>query len=111
LRLRSAQPSESQRSRNRFRYRNVQRQPTQNTVGKKQAGWEDVDSDYRFGNFRAALYLSFKGQGEPDSFSISAEKGVLRGVAIYQYGSGSGNASPHGHLSLAFSVVNHLIGS
>jgi hypothetical protein len=47
----SAKPSESQRSRNRFRYRNAPKEPTQNTVGKKRARQKDVDSDYLFGNF------------------------------------------------------------
>ena len=46
LRLRSAKPSESHGSRNRFRYRNAPKEPTQNFAGKKQAGQEDVDSDY-----------------------------------------------------------------
>jgi hypothetical protein len=60
-----------------------------------------VDSDCRFGNF---LQLSAFGSKDKasltDSFSISAEKGVLGGSPFYQYGSGSGNASPHGHLPL-----------
>src|SRR5262249_35747771 len=51
LRLLSAKPSESQRSRSRFRCRNVQKQPTQNIVGKKRAGQEETRSDYLFGNF------------------------------------------------------------
>src|SRR5262245_20493811 len=51
LRLRSAKPSESQKSRSRFRWRNAQKQPTRNTVAKKRAGQEDVDSDYPFGSF------------------------------------------------------------
>ena len=43
-------PSESQRSRIRFRTRNAPKQPTRNTVAKKRAAQEDVDSDYLFGN-------------------------------------------------------------
>jgi hypothetical protein len=46
LRLRSAQPSKSQRSRSRFHWRHAQKQPTRNTVAKKQAGQEDVESIY-----------------------------------------------------------------
>ena len=38
LRLHFAKPSESQRSRSRFRWRHAQKQPTQNTVAKKRAG-------------------------------------------------------------------------
>jgi len=41
LRVRSAKPLESQRSRSRFRSRNAQKQATQNTVGKKRPGQED----------------------------------------------------------------------
>ena len=48
LRLRSAKPSESHESRNRFRKRNAQKQLTQNTAGKKRTRQEDVDSDYLF---------------------------------------------------------------
>src|SRR5208282_276191 len=50
LRLRSAKPSESQRSRSRFHCRNAPKQLTQNTIAKKQAGQEDTDSDYLFGD-------------------------------------------------------------
>ena len=50
MRLHFAKPSESHESRNRFRYRNAQKQPTQNTVAKKRAGQEDVDSDHLFAN-------------------------------------------------------------
>jgi hypothetical protein len=57
-----ARPSESQKTRNRFSWRNAQKQPTRNTVAKKRAGREDVDSDYLFGNFLAALRVSFNGQ-------------------------------------------------
>ena len=32
----------------------------------------------------------------------------MAGSPFYQYGSGSGNASPHGHLSLAFFEIDHL---
>src|SRR6201995_4629108 len=48
LRLRSARPSKSQRSRSRFHWRHAQKQPTRNTVAKKQAGQEDVDSTCLF---------------------------------------------------------------
>ena len=48
LRLRSAKPSESQRSRSRFRWRNARKQPMRNIAGKKRAAQEDVDSDYLF---------------------------------------------------------------
>ena len=41
-------PSESQRSRIRFHWRHAQKQPTRNTVAKKQAGQEDVDSNYLY---------------------------------------------------------------
>jgi tetratricopeptide (TPR) repeat protein len=51
LRIRSRKPSESQRSRRRFRRRNAQKQPTWNTVAKERAGQEDVDSDCLFGSF------------------------------------------------------------
>jgi len=50
LKLPFRKPSESQRTRNRFRWRNAPKQPAQNTVAKKRAGQEDVDSDYPFGN-------------------------------------------------------------
>src|SRR5208337_1626240 len=50
LRLHFAPPSESQRSRSRFHSRNAPKQPTQNTIAKKQAGQEDTDSDYLFGD-------------------------------------------------------------
>src|SRR5208282_5860956 len=50
LRLRFAQPSESQRSRSRFHSRNAPKQLTRNTIAKKQAGQEDTDSDYLFGD-------------------------------------------------------------
>jgi hypothetical protein len=43
-------PSESHGSRSPFRWRNVQKQPTRNTIAKKQAGQEDTDSDYLFGD-------------------------------------------------------------
>src|SRR6201995_6188774 len=46
LRLRSAKPSISQRSRSRFHWRHAQKQPTRNIVAKKQAGQEDVESIY-----------------------------------------------------------------
>src|SRR6516162_299019 len=55
LKLRFAQPSESQRSRNRFRYRNAPKQPTRNIVDKKRAGQEDLDSDYLFANSSSFL--------------------------------------------------------
>src|SRR6516164_4673793 len=42
FRLRSLKPSESQRSRSRFHWRNAPKQPTQNTVAKKRAHHEDV---------------------------------------------------------------------
>ena len=45
LKFRFAQPSESQRSRSRFRSRNAPKEPTQNIAGEKGAGQEDVDSD------------------------------------------------------------------
>jgi hypothetical protein len=45
LKLRFAQPSESQRSRNRFRYRNARNQPTQNIAAKERTLREDLDSD------------------------------------------------------------------
>ena len=48
LRLPSPQPSEPQRSRSRFLWHNEPKQATQNTVVKKRAGQEDVDSDYLF---------------------------------------------------------------
>jgi hypothetical protein len=41
-------PSEPQKSRSRFRSRNAQKQPTQNTAAKKQARQENVESDYLF---------------------------------------------------------------
>jgi hypothetical protein len=50
LRLRSAQPLQLQKSRSRFHSRNVQKQPMRNTIAKKQAGQEDTDSDYLFGD-------------------------------------------------------------
>ena len=50
LRLRCALPSKLQRSRSRFRYRNAQKQPTQNTVAKKRAGQEDAGSVCLFAN-------------------------------------------------------------
>jgi hypothetical protein len=50
LRLHFAPPSELQRNRSRFHWRNAQKQPTENTVAKKRVRWEDVDSDYLFGN-------------------------------------------------------------
>ena len=34
-----------------FRWKNALKQPTRNTVAKKRAGLEDVDSDYLSGNF------------------------------------------------------------
>jgi hypothetical protein len=46
LRLRSAQPSKSQKSRSRFHWQHAQKQPTRNTVAKKQAGQEDLESIY-----------------------------------------------------------------
>src|ERR1700751_2658205 len=49
LRPRSVQPSERQRSRNRFRWRNVRKQPTQNTAAKKRQPQEARGSDYLFG--------------------------------------------------------------
>jgi hypothetical protein len=50
LSLHFARLSESQRSRSRLRYKNAQKQPTQNTAGKEPVPQEDVDSDYPFGN-------------------------------------------------------------
>ena len=50
LRLRFAKPSESQGSRSRFHCRNALKQLTRNTIAKKQAGQEDTDSDYLFGD-------------------------------------------------------------
>ena len=50
-RLRSAIPSKSQESRNHFRLKSAQKQPTRNLVTKKRAGQEDVDSDYRFASY------------------------------------------------------------
>src|SRR6266481_1046460 len=50
-RLRSAQPSESQRTRSRSRWRNAPKPPTQNTIAKKRARQESMGSDYRFANF------------------------------------------------------------
>src|SRR4029077_10799512 len=78
LRPRSAKPSESQGSRSRFRYRNALKEPTQNIAGKKRAGQQDVDSDYLFANFLQRPAFRSKSP-------------------FYQYRSGSGNASPHGH--------------
>ena len=51
LNPRFARPSESQRSRNRFCGRNAPKQRTQNTVAKKRAPQEDVDSDSLFDDF------------------------------------------------------------
>ena len=48
-RQRSAKPSEPQRSRSRFRWRNAPKEPTQNIVARKRVQREDVDSDYHFG--------------------------------------------------------------
>jgi hypothetical protein len=48
LKLRSVQPSESQRIKSRFRLRNAQKQPMQNIAGKKRARQEGMDSDYLF---------------------------------------------------------------
>ena len=45
-----AQPSELPRSRSRFHGRNAPKQLTRNTIAKKQAGQEDTDSDYLFGD-------------------------------------------------------------
>src|ERR1700752_237107 len=51
FRLRSPKPSESHGGRSRVRYRNAPKEPTRNTVAKKRACQEDVDSDYLFGDF------------------------------------------------------------
>jgi hypothetical protein len=75
LRLRSAKPLESQRSRSPFRYRNAQRQPTRNIAAKKRAGQKVVDSDCLFGNFLAAVCFPFNGQGEPKSASQNSFAG------------------------------------
>jgi hypothetical protein len=50
LRLHLAKPSESQRSRSRFRWRNALKLPTQNIAAKKRVHWETMESDYLFGN-------------------------------------------------------------
>src|SRR6516162_900265 len=50
FRLRSAKPSESQRSRSRFHWRNAQKQPTRNISAKKGTHQEDLDSGYLFSN-------------------------------------------------------------
>ena len=62
-----------------------------------------MDSDYLFGNFlQLSAFRSKDKASLTDSFR-SPPKQVLGGSPFYQYGSGSGNASPHGHLPLAFS--------
>jgi hypothetical protein len=74
----------------------------QNTVAKKRARQEDVDSDYLSGNFLQLSAFRSKDKARlTDSFR-SPPKQVLGGSPFYQYGSGSGDASPHGHLPLAF---------
>jgi hypothetical protein len=50
LRLRFAKRSESQRSRSRFHWRNALKLPTQNIAAKKWVQWENMESDYLFGN-------------------------------------------------------------
>jgi hypothetical protein len=55
LRVHFAKPSAPQRSRSRFRWRHAQKQPTQDTVGKRRAGEEPVDFDYPFANLASAL--------------------------------------------------------
>ena len=41
---------------NRFRRRNAEKQPTRNIGGKKRVRWEDVDSDYLFGNAQSGKW-------------------------------------------------------
>jgi hypothetical protein len=48
LRRRSTMPSESHSSRSPFRWRNARKQPTQNTVAKRQVRQENVDSNCLF---------------------------------------------------------------
>ena len=57
LRLRSAKPLESQRSRNRFRSRNAPKEPTQNTAAKKPDGQEGVDSGCLFASPLRFLFV------------------------------------------------------
>jgi hypothetical protein len=49
-RLPAAKPSESQKSRSRFRWRNAPKQPTRIIAGKKRVRQADVESGYHFGN-------------------------------------------------------------
>jgi hypothetical protein len=65
-----------------------------------------VDSDYRFDAFfQFPVFFSKDKASLTDFISISAEteKQMPGGSPFYRYRSGSGNASPHGHLPLAFS--------
>jgi hypothetical protein len=50
LRLRSAKPSEPQKARSRFLWRNAPKELRQNIAVNRRAAQEDVDSDYLFGN-------------------------------------------------------------
>ena len=62
-----------------------------------------MDSDYLFGNgLQRPAFRSKDKASLTDSFR-SPPKHVLGGSQFYQYRSGSGNVSPHGHLPLAFS--------
>jgi hypothetical protein len=55
LKIHFAKLSGQQNSRSRSCYKTVQEQRTLNTAAKKRAGQQDVDSDYLFGSFLAAL--------------------------------------------------------
>jgi hypothetical protein len=91
-------------SRNRFRWRDASKQPTRKIANKKRAYQEDSGSDYLFDN---GLHRSTFGSKDKasltDSFDLRRNRCLAGGSPFYQYRSGSGNPSPHGHLPLAIS--------
>jgi hypothetical protein len=66
LNLRFARPSESQKSRNRFCWRNAPKQRTQNIFGKKRAPHEDVDSGSLFDVFLERAVFPFSLWASPN---------------------------------------------
>jgi serine/threonine protein kinase len=84
LRLHSAQQSKPQRSRNPFRYRNAPKQPTRNTIAKKRAGQEGVESGCHFDSRlqRSASSLNLPGSGTVSSVRNPATTGTSRNRLI-----------------------------
>src|SRR5215469_2219260 len=84
-RLRLAKPSELQRSRSRFRWRNARKQPMRSTFARKRADQEDLDSDYLFADSSTALAHSpnIYNRGQPPQeywrCACSVPKRLFRG--------------------------------